>query len=255
VSYFRADTSNNQGWRPGTVQLGYMSSGRRNGPDWKTVAAQHDAAIHSHRRRQRGLEQAIMARMNAVDAAARGDRTPVRVAQLSGLGALSSAAEMVRGAQYTFHFAISSSFWGGNIDANSLRVTIARDTNFSGVSVAQETGGFQVNFTYTGIRASVAGASNEMQQIIHDAFFNGLGLTGSANFVWAEGGPLLTTDANGNSVVATDAAGNVLSAGTSSPGDNSADPNSTFDLGTFISGLGVGGAAAVALGVLLVMKS
>lgn len=256
MSYFRASTGNDQGWRPGTVTLG--NEIRHAGPDWKTVAAQHAAAARAGKQIHAARQRNTRHRMNAIDAAARGDRTRVRMPRLSGLGALSTAASMMAGAQYTFHFSINSSFWGGNISPNSLSSTIAADGNFGGVSVAQESGGFQVNFTYRGQGSSIAGASNEMQGIINNAFFNGLGLTGSAVFVYAEGGPLLTTDASGNAVVVTDVSGNVVSAGTTSPGGTLMAPatgSSTFDLTSLLSGLGIGGVAALLAGVVLVMKS
>jgi hypothetical protein len=194
MSYYRADTSNSQGWRPGTRQLGYMSSGRQNGPNWKDVAAQHDVALRAQRHRSDAAYRASMARMHAVDRAARGDRSRVRVARLSGLGyiAIDLSGKMEPGAQYVFHFTVSGSVIGGesSIDPGNIAAAVATDSNFASPVASVESGGFSVAFTYAGQGSNVSGAASEMQDVINSHTFNGLGIFAKAAFLLAEGGPV-----------------------------------------------------------------
>jgi hypothetical protein len=254
VSYYRADTSNSQGWRPGTVQLGYLSSGRQNGPNWKDVAAQHDAAIRGQRHRQRGLERALAARMHAVDAAARGDRSRVRMPRLSGLGlnAIDQGSMIVPGAQYAFHFTTPASVTLLGTSAQTIAQAISTDGNFGGVQVATESGGFQVRFIFNGQvgpGSTVGSYGLEMQNVINSHALGLLGISGGASFLAAEGGPAAVSPNPNptNPLTSPGASDNNGDGGDGSP--------PTFDLGTFLSGLGVGGAVALGLGLLLVMKS
>jgi hypothetical protein len=263
MSYFRASTANNQGWRPGTVQgLGYMSSARENGPDWKTVAEQHAAASraqqHHHRQRQRANDH----RMAIVDAAARGDRTRVRTPRLSGLGSiLSSATQMVNGAQYTFHFK-KTGVTLGTTDMGALAATVAADGNFLTPVASDEPNGFQIRFIYNG--PGTTGSDNvgnmgaEMQKVINDKNANGIGVFSQALFSSAEGGPLLTGGSGtpvfvGPDGIVRDASGNVISSNTSNPGDQSNNNNggSSFSWPAFLEGMGlsVGVGTALAAGL------
>ena len=263
MSYFRASTANTNGWRPGTVQgLGYMSSSRQNGPDWKTVAAQHQAATRAHQHHQRQRQRANAHRMAVVDAAARGDRTRVRMPRmlsgLGGLGMLSNSAQMVQGAQYVFHFT------GPNTTvaafSGSLRNQIAADTNFQNPVVTAEPSGMRVTFIYQGQGSTIGDAGAEMQNVLRSQTFFSNGFM----FSGAEGGPQIVPGSQGSQVfigpdgILRDANGNVISANTSNPGDQSNNNNgggSTFDWSSFWEGMGlsagVGTALAVGLGILI----
>jgi hypothetical protein len=245
MSYFRASTDNPNGWRPGIARMGYLSSGRHRGPDWKDVAAQHDAATRVQQQHRGAVQRATAIRASQVDAYARGDRTRVIYRGLSGLGmtAIDLSGPMTPGAQYVFHFAVTGTVLGGasSIDPQSIAAAVATDSNFSSPSAFTEGTGFQVAFTYTGAGSNVAGAASEMQGVINSHTFNGLGVLANAAFIAAEGGPSgqpLMTQSNP-----------VTTPGQQPP------PPSNFNFGTFLSGLGVGGAVALGLGVFLVLKS
>lgn len=250
MSYFRASTGNPLGWRSGTVTLG--NAVRHNGPDWKTVAAHHDASVRAGRSRHRAMQRANDYRMSLVDAAARGDRTRVRMPGLRGLsGLLSNSTQMVQGAQYVFHFTgpnlLVSALSGG------LRNQIAADTNFSNPVVSAETNGMRVEFIYNGQGSNIGDAGAEMQNVLksQSIFSNGFLFSG------AEGGPATVPGSSGSQVfvgpdgILRDASGNVVSANTSNPGDKSSNDNnnngSTFDWSSFWEGMGLSAGVGTAL--------
>lgn len=234
MSYFRASTANPNGWRPGTVRgLGYMSSARQNGPDWKAVAAQHQAATRAHQHHQRQRKRANAHRMAIVDAAARGDRTRVRMPRLSGLGGIDLSSQLVNGQTYIFHFTWSG--LGIAPDMNAISQQIASsDSNFLNPVASAEPGGVRVQFVYNGQGSNVSAAGGEMQNAINT--FGLMGIGNGLTFSGADGGP-------GGSLTAPGA-----------PNNNNNNPSS-FSWSAFLAGMGlsvgVGTALAVGLGVIL----
>jgi hypothetical protein len=282
MSYFRASTGNPLGWRSGVATLG--NEIRHAGPDWKTVAAHHDAAEKAGKQMHRARQRHNDHRMALVDAAARGDRTRVRMARLSGLGlnAIDLSSNMVRGAQYVFHFQ-KTGVTLGVTDMTALAQTVAADSNFNNVSATDEPNGFQVRFIYNGISSTVGAAGGEMQKVINDRSANGIGVFASAFFTAAEGGPSQTpptakdvANAGGVFTVAPDGTiqfsdgsvydpgtglrvnpdGSIVTAATSAPGAGGTQPSgSSFDSNSMLSTIGIGGAVALGLGAVLLIKS
>jgi hypothetical protein len=252
MSYFRASTANPTGWRPGTVLLGNMASRQHQGPDWKTVAAQHAASVKAGKQIQHARQNQQRRRMNAIDAAARGDRTRVRTPRLSGLGlnAINLGGQMVAGFPYVFHFS-----WGGlgiAPDMNAIASQIAADSNFSNPVATKETSGVQVAFTYSGQGSTVANAGSEMQTVINT--FGLMGIDNSLNFYAAEGGPATQTTSS-QPVVVQNSDGTVTIVSPSTPPGVAPASSGGFDLTSFAGGLGIGGAVALALGGVLLLKS
>jgi len=229
VSYIRANTGNPLGWRGNTVTLGNMV--RHNGPDWKDVAAHHDAMIRAGRQRNAARQRDAQYRMQMVDAAARGDRTRVRVPSLSGLGGLDVSSQMVPGQTYVFHFTCSIGFGIGCPSLDAVRNAILTDSNFANPTpLLDGNGGMAISFQYNGQGSNILQAAGEMASVIQS------NVSGYARFVF----------------VSADGPGGTLTA----PGnpDNNNNP-STFNWSSFLAGMGlsvgVGTALAVGLGVLL----
>lgn len=275
MSYFRASTGNPLGWRGNVATLG--NEIRHSGPDWKTVAAQHDAAVRAGQQMRQRRQRDAQYRMARVDAAARGDRTRVRIPRLSGLGGLDLASQMERGAQYVFHFTGPNTLVSAL--STALRNQIAADTNFGNPVVSAEATGMRVSFTYQGQGSTVGNAGAEMQSVLKSqtAFSNGFLFSG------AEGGPVITTTpAAGKTIFTTspdgsiiqysdgtvfdmtsgityDASGNPISASPSANAGAGNQPNnndkSTFNWSDFLAGFGlstgIGTALAVGLGIVL----
>ena len=256
MSYVKASTANPTGWRQGTYRLGDLQSG--NAPDWKVAAAmlshgqavqRHAAAVARNRR---------MAHLSAIDAAARGGYIPQLTGKrnkrrLSGLGlnSINLQGQMVNGFPYVFHFS-----WGAlgiGIDPGSIAATIAADSNFANPVAAAESGGMQVAFTYAGQGSTVANAGAEMQSVINNNP-QMLGFVTTLNFYAAEGGPATQITAS-QPVTITAPNGTVTAlAPTSAPGVAPSSLTSSFDLSNFLSGLGTGGAIALAVGAIFLLK-
>lgn len=264
MSYYRADTTPDQGWRPGTVALGSIP----NGPNWQVSMARRNAQIGALRQWRTNGQSAQMSRNIAVDAAARGVALPVRRRRtLSGLGSLDSSSQMVRGATYVFHFTCAIGLGIGCPSTSAVNSAVATDANFKNPSAGLESnGGMFVSFQYNGQGSNIVQAAAEMASVIQSNVF------GYARFVFigADGPPIsvaatvVSTNADGtvtlsdgsnlnpSTGVVTNPDGTVSSTVVSTPG--AAAPGS-FDLGTFISGLGIGGAAAIAAGLIFILKS
>lgn len=266
MSYYRASTGNPLGWRnPGTVTLGNMML--HAGPDWKTVAAQHDAAIRAGQQIKQARQRAANHRMHQVDAAARGDRVRVRMPRLSGLGSLDPSSQMVRGATYVFHFTCAIGFGIGCPSLDAVRSALLTDSNFRNPAPLLEgNGGMAISFQYNGQGSNILQAAGEMSSVIQSNVF------GYARFVFVSAdGPAVSPAAT---VVSANPDGTVtLSDGstlntatgivTSSDGTTTATTITTpagssgsgFDLTSLLGGIGIGGAVALALGGVLLLKS
>jgi len=234
MSYFRASTANDQGWRPGTVTLGNMI--RHAGPDWKAVAAQHAAAVRAGQQIQQARQRVATRRMSAIDAAARGDRTRVRMPRLSGLSGLDLSSLLVNGQTYIFHFTWSG--LGLSPDMNAISQQIASsDSNFLNPVASAESGGVRVQFVYNGQGSNVAAAGAEMQNAINT--FGLMGIANGLTFSGADGGP----------------GGSLTAPGAPNPSNNNNNNPSSFSWSSFLAGMGlsvgVGTALAVGLGVVL----
>lgn len=243
--YLRASTQNPLGWRPGTQLNGYPTAIHA-GPDWKDVMAKHHAVLRAHQQGRDAQQRAQSRRAAMVDAYARGDRTRVIYRSLSGLGLsqINTGAEMVFGSPYVFHFKFDGS--GFNPDPVTLTQLLLGDSNFLGAVAALEPGGLRVSFTYNGRpNNSVGNMGLEMQGVLNPT----LGfLAKRSYFFFAEGGP---------SVTASD--GTQTPSQTTTPGDlTTPDENSGSgsgpDLPSLLSGIGIGGGIALALGAFLLIR-
>ena len=253
MSYLRANTDNPNGWRPGTVRtLGELR--RLSAPDWKASAAAMDHAQRVHQMRSAAGRHAQMVKLTHDDAVARGlrpARPVVRRRGMSGLGlnAIDLNSGMVPGAPYTFHFTASTIL---GLDPGMIAQSVATDANFLSPTVMQESGGFQVSFIYGGPAsdgkggpgATVQGAASELQSVLgsHAA---GIGVWNTVLFRAAEGG-----------LAAGSSPATPVFNPVTTPGQQELQPQppGTFNLSTFIAGLGTGGAIALGVGLFLLLK-
>jgi hypothetical protein len=235
MAYIQASTDNPLGFRPGTVRLGYLSSGRHHGPDWKAVVAQQNRTAQMYQQRAAVRNRAAAHNADMIDAAARGATSPVLYRGLSGLGFnfVNPSTQMTQGQQYVFHFTWSG--LGITPDMSSISAQIASDSNFQNPVAAAESGGVQVAFTYNGQGSNIASAGGEMQSVI-----NTFGLMGIANGLSFSGAELLSQS---------------TAPGATPPGQQ---PGSSFSWSAFLTGLGlsvgVGTALAVGLGIVLLKE-
>lgn len=236
--YVVADTSNPTGFRPQYTRLGEQLGPMRVLPDWKTAVALRDGRIRQQSAVASNRRRANMARAAAVDAQARGARFNP---QLSGLGLvpLDLSGQMTQGATYTFHFQASG--FGVIPSPSQVSQAVAADTNFVNVIAASEANGIKVLFTYNGQGSTLGQAGLEMQNVIQSALH----------------GTLATISGTGLAVAnlifyaAEDASGAAAQQAAASGSDSS--QSSTFDFGSFFTGLGTGGALAVVGGGLLLL--
>lgn len=271
--YVRASTDNPTGWRPQYTRLGSeLGSVNRMLPDWKTAAAARDRSARLHSAIAAGRQRVAMAQASRIDAHARGDMS-------GGLGSLGInpiadlTAQMVRGAQYVFHFSGAFTLAGNALPGIAKK--ISADTNFLNPVASQESGGIQVNFTYNGVQSTIAQAAAEMQNVLGTWDpLNPFGI--GARFYAAEGGPAIsvagktvyTISPDGGTIqytdgtvqdVATgivyDSSGNVVS----SPGSTQATQpppgggSQGFSWSTLFAGAGGGVALTIGAGVLLLI--
>jgi len=252
-----------------------MSSRQHQGPDWKTVAAQHAAALRAGKQIHAAHQNRQRRRMNAIDAAARGDRTRVRMPRLSGLGSLDPSSQMVKGATYVFHFTCAIGFGIGCPSLDAVRSAVATDANFANPAPLLEgNGGMAVSFRYNGQQSNIVQAAAEMASVIQSNVF------GYARFVFTGAdGPAVSvsqvpvsTNSDGTVKLSDGSTVNILTGvvtnpdgttknptiTTTPPPDNNDDGGSSFDWTAFWEGLGlsagVGTALAVGLGFLLLRK-
>lgn len=265
MSYYRADTTNSQGWRPGTVALGALP----NGPNYQVAVARRNAQIGALRQWRTNGQRAQMARNIAVDAAARGVRVPVRRRTLSGLGSLDPGSQMVKGATYVFHFTCAIGLGIGCPSTDAVNSAVSTDANFKNPAAGLENnGGMYVSFQYNGQGSNIVQASAEMASVIQSNVF------GYARFVFigADGPPIsvaatvVSTNADGSVTlsdgstlnpatgVVTNPDGSVSSTEFTPPANNGSSA-SGFNFTNFLEGLGTGGALALGLGLILVLKA
>lgn len=241
MSYMRASTANPNGWRPGTVRLGEMR--RRHAPDWKDVVANQDATQRLYNQQQAAARNRALAGMALVDARARGVSLPaIQRRPLSGLGFnfINSSTPIVQGAQYVFHFTYGG--LGLAPDMSGLAQSIAADSNFGNPTVSAESGGVQVLFTFNGQvgpGSTVGSYGAEMQNVINS--FSNMGFANSLNFSGAELASAATAPGATNT-------GSIFSSSPSLPSLPS------FSLTNFLAGLGTGGAIALAVGAVILLR-
>ena len=244
MSYYRASTSNPNGWRPGTVRLGTLDRS----PDWKHTVAAVDRAQQMHARWNAMQGRRTMKRLMTVDAAARGDRGALH--GLAGLGLLDNNSTMVQGANYVFYFTYST--LGINPTPGQIQLALSGDSNFATV-VPFDTGDgrLAVSFVYAGGGSTVVNAGAEMQNVINsnnaqNVMFGNI-FAASVTFAGADGGaasaPAQTTP--------------IPSGVNDAQQQQQQQQPKPFNLSNFLAGLGIGGGAALALGTLglvLVMR-